>query len=153
MKRIFSLTLLLILVALCLIGCEAEPSKELSEILKDINTSCNIENAEVLSDVKELETRYMIESSDVSTFAAEVSSDNNDLHIVFVKACDEESAQAVYSSLNSFYHSQLDIAQTYDDEYAKLLSDCSVERDGNYVSMIIADNAKEIKDTYNSFFE
>ena len=154
MKRVIALLLVVVLSALVFCGCEYKLTTDLYSVMAEINEKYEYDNMNILQSVDELNEFYLIEKEDVVSFAAEFSTGNSyTTEIVLVEAVDEKSAQDVSSVLNNYYQTRVDMAQTYDDYYAHILSSCSVVVKGRYVSLIISDKASEIEELYNSYFE
>lgn len=144
-----------LLLSLCILsGCTQTLTADLNTILDDINTTYGFDSMTEIGSTGELGQYYLIEISDVKSFAAEFSTGSTiTTEIVLVEAVNEASAQNVYSALQNYYETRVDMAQSYDPEYAKLLGLCDVTQNGVYVSLIISDRATEITETYNSYFE
>lgn len=154
MKRLISLLSVLCIALVLLCGCEKELTAQLPDILDDINTSFSFNDMIILKTPSELTDYYLIETEDVASFAAEFSTGSTyTTEIVLVEAVDEDSAAEICDVLNNYYRARLDMADTYDPQYAQVLSDCSVSISGKYVSLIISDKYDEITALYNSYFE
>ena len=153
MKRIISL-LFVALFMLTLCGCEKELTADLNTVMADINEQFAFENMNEIESKEELSQYYLVEKEEVNTFAAEFSTGKSyTTEIIFVEAVDEESAQNVAKVLNNYYRTRVDMANTYDANFAFILSSCSVKTQGRYVSLVISDKSAEIEEVYNSYFE
>lgn len=153
MKRIISLLFVAILM-LTLCGCEKELTADLNTVMADINEQFAFENMNEIESKEELSQYYLVEKEEVNTFAAEFSTGKSyTTEIIFVEAVDEESAQNVAKVLNNYYRTRVDMANTYDANFAFILSSCSVKTQGRYVSLVISDKSAEIEEVYNSYFE
>ncbi len=154
MKR-FTVCLLSLLLSLCLLtACSGTYNIDLLAVFDDINTQFDISGLTVIDDIDKLNRYYMIEEDMVKQYAAEFSSESSVFtEIILIEAVDDASATEVATLLNNHYQSRLSEAKSYNPESVKMLESCSVEQNGNYVSLIIADNADEIEAVYNSYFE
>ena len=153
MKRIISLLFVAIFM-LTLCGCEKELTADLNTVMADINEQFAFENMNEIESKEELSQYYLVEKEEVNTFAAEFSTGKSyTTEIIFVEAVDEESAQNVAKVLNNYYRTRVDMANTYDANFAFILSSCSVKTQGRYVSLVISDKSAEIEEVYNSYFE
>ncbi len=153
MKRYISL-LFVALFMLTLCGCEKKLTADLDSIMANINEQFAFDGMNEIESKSELNQYYLIEKDDVNTFAAEFSSGNSyTTEIIFVEAVDETSAENVAVVLNNYYRTRVDMANTYDANFAFILSSCSVKTQGRYVSLVISDKAEEIEGIYNSYFE
>ena len=153
MKRIISLLFVAIFM-LTLCGCEKELTADLNTVMADINEQFAFENMNEIESKEELSQYYLVEKEEVNTFAAESSTGKSyTTEIIFVEAVDEESAQNVAKVLNNYYRTRVDMANTYDANFAFILSSCSVKTQGRYVSLVTSDKSAEIEEVYNSYFE
>lgn len=157
MKRVFIciLALLLSVSMLCACSKDAEETKsvELSKVLADINEKFEFPEQKLIEDDKSLKRYFQIEASDVKQYAIQFATDSTLYSaVILVEAVDEDAVKNVETSLNNYLQSRLQNAKSYTPEEVSMLEKCKVETNGNYVSLIIADNASEIRDEYNSNF-
>lgn len=153
MKKYISLILAVFFI-LTLCGCEKELTTDLETVISDINEKFAFDTMNEIESKEELSQYYLIETDDVNTFAAEFSTGKSyTTEIILVEAVDEISAENVAKVLENYYRTRVDMANTYDANFAYILSSCSVKTEGRYVSLVIADNAQEIEEVYNSYFE
>ena len=153
MKRLMSLVFVTLLM-LTLCGCEKELTADLNTVMADINKQFAFENMNEIESKEELSQYYLVEKDDVNTFAAEFSTGNSyTTEIIFIEAVNEESAENIAMVLNNYYRTRVDMANTYDANFAFILSSCSVKTDGRYVSLVISEKAEDIEEVYNSYFE
>ncbi len=153
MKRLVSL-LFVLLLAFSVVGCSSSADVDLSKVMDDINAQFDSQDLKVLEDSADLERYYMITEDMVEQFAVEFSTQSSVFtEVVFVEAVDEATASEVATLLNNHYQSRLSEAKSYNPESVAMLESCSVEQNGTYVSLIIGDNATQMKEIYNSYFE
>ena len=154
MKKLLVIAISILLLVCILTGCTPTLTADLPTILEDINSTYGFESMTEIGSTGELSQYYLIDISDVKSFAAEFSTGSTiTTEIVLVEAVNDASAQNIYSALQNYYETRVDMAQSYDPEYAKLLGLCDVTQNGVYVSLIISDKVLEITETYNSYFE
>ena len=153
MRRFISLMFVaLFMLSLC--GCEKELTSDLGTIMSDINEQFAFENMNELESKDELSQYYLVNKEEVNTFAAEFSTGKSyTTEIILVEAVDDVAAENVSKTLENYYQTRVDMANTYDPDFAFILSSCSVKTQGRYVTLVISDKAKEIEELYNSYFE
>ncbi len=101
-------------------------------------------------DEEDLSDIYGIETEDMAQFAAAVNSTGIKAdEIVLVEAVDADAAARVKEALDSRFQSKLNELENYLPEEYAVTSACSVEMEGNYVSMIVAPNAAELAKLYH----
>ncbi|MBQ2971803.1 MAG: DUF4358 domain-containing protein [Ruminococcus sp.] len=150
----FGICLLSLILSLCMLTACGTADVDLQTVFDDINSQFGIEGITVIEDVAKLNRYYMIEEDTVEQFAAEFSAESSVYkEIVLVKAVDEASASEIATLLNNHYQSRLSEAKSYNPESVAMLENCSVEQNGVYVSLIIDENAADIKAVYDSYFE
>ena len=153
MKKL-GICLLSLVLSLCMLTACGAADVDLRTVFDDINTQFGIDGITVIEDVAKLNRYYMIEEDTVEQFAAEFSAESSSYkEIVLLKAVDEGSASEIAAVLNNHYQSRLSEAKSYDAESVAMLEKCSVEQNGVYVSLIIDENATDIKAVYDSYFE
>lgn len=137
-----------------LTACTQSADVDLQAVFDDINTQFEISDLTVIDDVSKLNRYYMIEEDKVGQFAAEFSAESSVFtEIVLIEAVDDTAAADIATLLNNHYQSRLNEAKSYNPESVQMLENCSVEQNGTYVSLIISDEADDIKAVYNSYFE
>lgn len=153
MKKI-AICLLSLVLSLCMLTACGTADVDLKTVFDDINTQFGITDLTVIEEASKLNRYYMIEEDTVEQFAAEFSAESSVFtEIVLIKAVDEAAATEIATLLNNHYQSRLSEAKSYNPESVAMLEGCSVEQNGVYVSLIIADNAADIKAVYDSYFE
>ena len=147
MKKICSLLVALTLSFAMLTGCSSE-SVDLSSAMTDIKTHCTYELKE-LSTTDDLQKYYNINPEDVKQYAAEIYSDSTTrIEFVLVEAVDSEAADRVNEALTATYNSIVNQYAGYNQEKLPLIEACKVTQDGNYVSLIVAENGPELLEAY-----
>ncbi|MEE1061960.1 MAG: DUF4358 domain-containing protein [Ruminococcus sp.] len=147
MKKICSLLAALTLSFVMLTGCSST-SVDLSAAMTDIKTQCSFELKQ-LSTTDDLQKYYNIAPEDVKQFAAEIYSDSTTrIEIVLVEAVDAEATERVNEALTTTYNSIINQYAGYNQEKLPLIEACKVTQDGNYVSLIVAENGPELLETY-----
>ena len=166
MKKYAVLSLILCFVMLFVFaGCGEKsessdtPAKDvvLSDILSEINAEFSISEDDMMAveTTEDLELFYNVAPEDVKQFAAQTTKNTaTDIaEIILVEAVDSAAADRVFEALEYRYSSQRDLCASYSAELLAIIDKCSVERNGNVVSLIMSNDVKEIKAFYNAFFE
>ncbi len=162
MKRFIALALAALMSVAVLAGCggSSESSKtestasagdvsqvtssvDLNAVLDKLNSDNGIDMTKV-DDVTKLKRYYQIAAEDVKQFAAEndKSDPNAPIEIVLIEAVDADAAGRVESALNTRYASVLNTYTSYTPDKVDMVKACKVTKDGNFVTLIIADNAE-----------
>ncbi len=101
-----------------------------------------------------LKKYYSIDTEDVKQFAAEINSDSNSrVEIVLVEAVDADAASRVNDALSKTYTSIVTQYSGYNAEKLPMVEACKVTQDGNYVTMIVADQGPEILETFYGYIK
>ena len=136
MKRIIALAIAAIMSVSVLAGCGG--GSDLNNVMSNINSTYNL-NLKSLESKDDLSKYYSIKPESVKQFAAEIDSNNNaPVEIIMVEATDADAANEIEKSQYA----------SYTPEKLDMVKDCKVTKDGNYVSLIVADNAAEILQKY-----
>lgn len=154
MKKIIALVLAALLGVAVLAGCggskeETAKAVELTAVLDKINADNNLA-LEKVSDAKMLKRYYSIDEGDVKQFAVEMDKSNTNapVEIVLIEANDADAAGRIEEALNTRYNSVLSTYTSYTPEKVDMVKACKVTKDGNFVSLIIADNADAMVKAY-----
>lgn len=130
---------------------------DLSLILSDINTEFSISSVDMMQieDTDSLELFYNILPEDVKQFAAQttVNTATDIAEIILVEAVDADAAERVYKALDVRYSSQRDLTASYSAELLDIVNKCSVEKNGNFVTLIMSSESADITEFYNSYFK
>lgn len=147
MKKAISIAAALVLCLAMLAGCSSS-SVVLSEVMDKINSDFSLSLTK-LDNVDDLNTYYSINTPDVKQYAAEIDANNNaPKEIVLVEATDADAASRVEEALTARYNSIFSQYSSYSPEQLDMVKKCKVTKDGNFVSMIVADNAPEILEAF-----
>lgn len=153
MKKTVSLLMVFVLCLTALVGCSSNKEVDLKSVLSDINTKYSLSLKE-LTDVNDLKKYYSIATEDVKQFAAEINSDSNSrVEIVLVEAVDADAASRVNDALSKTYTSIVTQYSGYNAEKLPMVEACKVTMDGNYVTMIVADEGPEILETFYGYIK
>lgn len=150
MKKIVSFALVIVLCLAMFAGCSSA-SVNLTEVMDKLNSDFSLSLTK-LESADDLNTYYSINTADVKQFAAEIDSNNNaPKEIVLVEAADAEAADRVEAALTTRYNSIYSQYSSYSAEQLDTVKQCKVTKDGNFVSMIVADNAPEMLNVYYEY--
>lgn len=150
MKKVISIVSAFVLCLAIFTGCGAKEVK-LSEVMDKINSDFSL-SLQTLESADELNTYYSIDTADVKQFAAEIDPNNNaPVEIVLIEAVDADAATRVESALTTRYIAIYSQYSSYTPEQLDMVKACKVTKDGNFVSMIVADKGAEMLDVFYSY--
>lgn len=150
MKKVISIVSAFVLCLAIFTGCGAKEVK-LSEVMDKINSDFSL-SLQKLDSADELNTYYSIDTADVKQFAAEIDPNNNaPVEIVLIEAVDADAATRVESALTTRYNAIYSQYSSYTPEQLDMVKACKVTKDGNFVSMIVADKGSEMLDVFYSY--
>lgn len=148
-KAVFLLSVIVLCLTL-LSGCGSS-NANLSEVMSKINTDFKL-SLKTLENVDDLNTYYSIDTADVKQFAAEINSNSNaPQEIVLVEAVDADAASRVEQALTNRYNSIYGTFKSYSPEQVSVVEGSKVTKDGNFVSMIVAENSADMLKVYYEF--
>ena len=149
MKRFLCVIAVITVLAVTLCAC-GQAAKPLSEVFEKLKTDYNITDLLEYKSADDL-SRYGIKAEDVEESAGGVNKTGvNQEEIVLVKTKDAEAAKRVQDALSKRLESKLNETKNYNPEQYAIVEKCSVDVDGNYVSMIISSNAEAMKKDYKT---
>ncbi len=150
MKKLISMATALVLSLAMLVGCGAK-EVNLTEVMDKINSDFSLSLTK-LESAEDLNAYYSIETADVKQFAAEIDANNDaPVEIILVEAVDSAAADRVETALTTRYNAIISTYSSYTPEKVSMVEACKVTKDGNFVSMIVADKGPEMLDTYYTF--
>lgn len=150
MKKVISIVSVFVLCLAFFTGCGAKEVK-LSEVMDKINSDFSL-SLQTLESADELNTYYSIDTADVKQFAAEIDPNNNaPVEIVLIEAVDADAASRVESALTTRYNAIYSQYSSYTPEQLDMVKACKVTKDGNFVSMIVADKGDEMLNVFYSY--
>lgn len=161
MKRIIALLLAVLMMAAVFAACGSDDKKDSgsdsgkSETAKSVDLPALLDkiNSEfsLSSDLKKLESAdqldryYMISEDDIKQFAGERASSSTDFtEVVIVEANDSSAVDKIVTQLNSRLDAQRSTARSYTPEAVDLLESCGVKTNGNFVYLVINEEADGI---------
>ncbi|QEY33609.1 DUF4358 domain-containing protein [Caproiciproducens galactitolivorans] len=149
MKKFLSL-LLAAAIVLSLAACGASTKQaDLKKVMTDMKAK--IENQEMMDLTSDdLMPNYGISPDDVKQFAAYVDSTGiKGDEIIFLEGKDAEAAKRIKEKLDARYKQKEVEMKDYLPEEFAVLKKCSVNQNGNYVSMIVSPQYEELNKIYN----
>ena len=150
MKKVISIVSAFVLCLAIFTGCGAKEVK-LSEVMDKINSDFSL-SLQKLESADELNTYYSIDTADVKQFAAEIDPNNNaPVEIVLIEAVDADAATRVESTLTTRYNAIYSQYSSYTPEQLDMVKACKVTKDGNFVSMIVADKGADMLNVFYSY--
>ncbi len=153
MKKLFAILLAALMMASVFAGCGGAKEANLTDVLETINKDFPeaTKNLTKLTDVKELNTYYEINTDDVKQFAGEINTNASTapVEIVVVEGNDSSAAENIKTALERRYQKIYSTYSSYSAEEFDMVKDCGVTTEGNYVTMIVASDYKGILDKVN----
>ena len=170
MKRLIALVAAIMLIAGCLAACSdtgtgtadansgdaanTSDSVQLSTLLDKINDKYSLSGLKVMEKASDLDRYYTISESDVKQFAAELTTAASQYsEVIVIEAASTDSADAVKAKLNSHLDAQLSTAKSYDQDAVAMIESCKVEQIGDFVYLVIGENASDIGQTIRDFIQ
>ena len=150
MKKIVSLVTAFVLCLAVFAGCGAKDVK-LNEVMDKINADFSL-SLQTLDSVDDLNKYYSIDTADVKQYAAEIDPNNNaPVEIVLVEANDADAATRIETALTTRYNAIYSQYSSYTPEKLDMVKSCKVTKDGNFVSMIVADKGADMLKVFYSY--
>lgn len=150
MKRIFAVAVALVLCLSLLSGCGSK-DVNLNDVMTKLNSDFSL-SLQTLSSADELNTYYSISTDDVKQFAAEIDSTNDaPKEIILIEATDADAATRVEEALTNRLNSIMATYNSYSPDQVDMVKACKVTKDGNFVSLIVADKAPDMLNVYYEY--
>ena len=150
MKKVISFATIIFMCISMLAGCGASDVK-LEEVMEKINSDFSLSLTQ-LESADELKTYYSISPDDVKQFAAEIDSNNNaPVEIVMIEAVDSTAADNIEQALTTRYNSIYSQYSSYSTDRLDVVRNSKVTKDGNFVSMIVAEKSSEMLEVYYQY--
>ena len=147
MKRFLAITVAIIMIVCSFAACgeSASGSADLKALLDNINSTYSLTGLKVLESASDLNRYYMIAEEDVKQFAAELTTAASEYNeVIIVEAASSSAVDSVAAKLDSHLDAQINTAKSYDKDAQAMVEACKVEKSGNYVYLVIGDNAADI---------
>lgn len=152
MKKIISFAAVVVLCLSILAGCGTK-DVNLSDVMTKLNSDFSL-SLTPLSSVDELNTYYSISTDDVKQFSAEIDSTNDaPKEIILIEAVDADAASRVEDALTSRLNSIMATYNSYSPDQVDMVKACKVTKDGNFVSLIVADKAPDMLNVYYEYIK
>lgn len=154
MKKTICLILLAAMMLVVFTGCSGSKNVDLKTVLGSVNSGVSdaTTGLKELSDVSELQAYYQISPDDVKQFAAEIKADSSNapVEIVLVEAKNADAANNVRTALDRRYNSIVSQYASYSPEQLAMANACEVTQNGNFVTMVVAENYADIMGIINA---
>lgn len=150
MKRIFAVAVALVMCLSLLAGCGSK-DVNLNDVMTKLNSDFSL-SLQTLSSADELNTYYSISTDDVKQFAAEIDSTNDaPKEIILIEATDADAATRIEEALTTRLNSIMATYNSYSPDQVDMVKACKVTKDGNFVSLIVADKAPDMLNVYYEY--
>ena len=131
-------------------GCSNNYSGKKYDIQKaGTEIVAQIESASHMTQVNDdiLMSFYGIDKADVNDYFALISTDSTKQdEVIIAEAKDSQSFEKIKEKIQTRYDSKYAQTKDYLPEEAKLIEECKIETDGNYVWMFISADAEKMKE-------
>lgn len=155
MKKLIALMMTLVMtlsLAACSQSGNSGKTADLPKVLETMKSEVGFSDVIEL-DEGGLKTNYGIEAEDVKQFAALVDASGIKCEeVVLIEATDADAAKRVKEQLDKRLESKLAQNKDYLPEQYAIIKKCSVEQDGNYVSMIVGEQHEKLTEIYQKAF-
>lgn len=146
MKKLFTILTAVILTVLLCTACSGAKSVDLKALMDDINSTYGLSDLKQIEDADGLNRYYQIEADAVKQFAAELTTAaSNYNEVILIEAADQNAAQTIKKQLEMRLRSQLSNAKSYDAEQVSMIEGCTVQENGNYLTLVVGDKHEEIE--------
>lgn len=154
MKKVLSL-ILAIIAGVVFAGCggNSDNAKQYDVEKAGEEIQAQIESAAGMSKVNEdaLTSFYGIDAADLNSFFILISTDSvKQDEVIIVEAKDSEAFDRALEKINTRYESKYAQTKDYLPDQAKLIEECKVESEGNYIWMFISEDAAKMKEILQS---
>ncbi|MBR0121581.1 MAG: DUF4358 domain-containing protein [Clostridia bacterium] len=156
MKKIIISLSLVFSVLFVFAACGSETANKVIDIhavMDEITSSVQMpEETMNLTTNDDLLDYFGVDGSLAKDFAVVRDANYVGTELAIFEANDESSAQQISNQLNTYITEQIETYQSYEPDYAYLLQNSNVNINGVYVSLFVSENASEIVNIYNSYF-
>lgn len=154
MKRVLSF-IMAIVAGVIFAGCggSSDTAKQYDIEKAGEEIQAQIESAAGMTKINEdiLTSFYGIDPADLNSFFALISTDSTKQdEVIMVEAKDSEAFERVLEKINTRYDSKYAQTKDYLPDQAKLIEDCKVESEGNYIWMFISEDAAKMKEIFEA---
>ena len=157
MKKLFALTLALLMIVCTLAACgdssadnnktdsSSAASVDLSALMDQIVSQYQLDGLKRYSTTAEAKRYYTVAEEDVKQFAAVTSAANSKItEVIIFEAADSAAADRIEPKLSSHLDSQVNTAKSYSKDTLSMVESSTVIKSGNFVYLVIHDNADAI---------
>lgn len=156
MKKVIALTFSVLFMLFTFVGCGSDNKNteiELSKILADVNDNGGLSSMKTITNATDLQKQFDIDPESVSDFIAEVSDGGEfPTTVAVIKANDEDALQSINDKLKTYLDDKLNNAQSYNQEQVATIKECSVQENGLYSMLVIAENHSDIEKIITGYF-
>lgn len=150
-----SLFLFLAILSVALFaGCSkgaANANVDLNAVMKDIKSQVTFTDTMDLTK-DDLNSNYGIKAEDVKQFSALADTTGIKAdELVMIEGKDADAAKRIKTALDTRYQDKINANITYLPEQYAIIKKCSVQQNGNYVSMLVSPNAEKIVKIYDGY--
>ena len=158
MKKIICMTLALVMIAFCAVGCgkNADKDIDLSAVMTDIKKQVTSIPADMMDIAQDdlIKNYYGIEKADYESYAASINTTGIDVtEIAMFKASSDDAVKNIEEKLQARKSSQENQMQNYLPEQYKIVKNSSVVTNGKYVTLFVGTDSAKMTEIFNSYLE
>lgn len=120
----------------------------LKQVMDDINAQFP-NSMEDISSTDDLNKYYNISAEDVKSSAASIDKSGID-EVILIEAVDADAATRIETCLKQRYNSKKQQGASYSPEDLQIIDNCSVQTNGNIVSMIVSKDYEGMQNILNN---
>lgn len=140
------------LLSLTLFACGGGDTKtvDLNDVMSQISTQVTLGDMMDYS-TEDLKGAFGIDAADVKQCVAKVASDGITAdEVIMIEAVDNNAATRVFDQLTAHYQAKANENINYNPGQYAVISKCSVEREGNFVTLFISPDAAKMTAAFES---
>ena len=162
MKKLIALIAALALIVGCLAACggsgsgsdTASDSVDLKALLDKINNQYSLSDLKVLENASDLNRYYSVNEADVKQFAAELTTAASQYNeVIIIETASADAVDSVKNMLAAHLDAQLNTAKSYDKDAVAMIEGCNVQTIGQFVYLVIGENASGINQMIKDYIQ
>ena len=154
MKKAVSLLLSLIcLVSLAACSGGGAKNADLVKVMEEIEKQVTMSDMMEITE-NDLKSVLGVDPVDVKQFAAKIKSTGTEYdQVLLFEGIDTDKANNIKKALDTWYEYEKSQTVSYLPEQYAIIEKCSVKQQGNYVSLIVSEQADKINGIYEESFQ
>lgn len=137
-------------VTLFACGGEGGKNTDLNAVMTQISSQVTL-NDMMDYTVDDLKAAFGIDAADVKQCVAKVASDGLKAdEVIMIEAVDSSAADRIQDKLQAHYQAKANENISYNPEQYAVITKCSVEREGNFVTLFLSPDAAKMTSAFQS---